>query len=214
MLKNDELGIQAYRELRKMIISGRLTPGQKIIQEKLAAQMGISRTPLRVALHMLEAENLIEPKNKTGYKIKVIENKEILEIFDCRIALESTAAAILAKNIQEKDAQKLRGFFLPFAKKNGENFDGYKKADTQFHDFIVEKCGNKYLYKLFKQGNLITYIERIGLIRPPEYTLQDHLDIIHAILDHDPDGAEKAMKSHLIKSKDVIEEKMKKENHQ
>ncbi|MEX0883712.1 MAG: GntR family transcriptional regulator [Cyclobacteriaceae bacterium] len=214
MLKNDELGIQAYRELRKMIISGRLTPGQKIIQEKLAAQMGISRTPLRVALHMLEAENLIEPKNKTGYKIKNIDNKEILEIFDCRIALESTAAAILAKNIQEKDAQKLRGFFLPFEKKDREDFEGYKKADTQFHDFIVEKCGNKYLYKLFKQGNLITYIERIGLIRPPEYTLQDHLDIIDAILDHDPDAAENAMKSHLVKSKDVIREKMKKENHQ
>lgn len=212
MLKNDELGIQAYRELRKMIINGKLSPGQKIIQEKLASQMGISRTPLRVALHMLEAENLIEPKNKTGFKVKTIDNKEVLEIFDCRIALESTAAGILAKNIQEKDAQKLQGFFLPFGKKGGESFEGYKKADTQFHDFIVEKCGNKYLYKLFKQGNLITYIERIGLIRPPDYTLQDHLDIIRAILDHDPDAAEKAMKSHLIKSKEVIEEKMKKEN--
>ena len=211
MLKNDELGIQAYRELRKMIINGKLIPGQKIIQEKLAAQMGISRTPLRVALHMLEAENLIEPKNKTGFKVKVIDNKEILEIFDCRIALESTAAGILAENINPTDAQNLRRFFQPYEKRKVEEYDKYKKADTQFHDFVVEKCGNSYLYKLFKQGNLITYIERIGLIRPPEQTLQDHLDIIEAILDHDKEGAEQAMKTHLIKSKKVIEEKLKEE---
>ncbi|SHN31261.1 DNA-binding transcriptional regulator, GntR family [Cyclobacterium lianum] len=211
MLKNDELGIQAYRELRKMIINGKLVPGQKIIQEKLAAQMGISRTPLRVALHMLEAENLIEPKNKTGFKVKTIDNKEILEIFDCRIALESTAAGILAENISPADAQKLSRFFQPYQNKKSGEYESYKKTDTQFHDFVVEKCRNRYLYKLFKQGNLITYIERIGLIRPPEHTLQDHLDIIAAILNHDREAAEKAMKSHLIKSREVIEQKLKEE---
>ncbi|WP_154854902.1 GntR family transcriptional regulator [Cyclobacterium xiamenense] len=208
MLKNDELGIQAYRELRKMIIHGKLAPGQKIIQEKLAAQMGISRTPLRVALHMLEAENLIEPKNKTGFKVKTIDDKEILEIFDCRIALESTAAGILAKNYTPAEAAKLRRFFHPPADGQEEDYEAYKKADTQFHDFIVEKCKNNYLYKLFKQGNLITYIERIGLIRPPEETLQDHLDIVEAILNRDSEAAEKAMKSHLTKSREVIEKKL------
>jgi DNA-binding GntR family transcriptional regulator len=209
MLKNDELGILAYKALRKMIINGSLAPGQKIVQEKLAAQMGISRTPLRVALHMLEAENLIEPKSKTGFKIKLIDDKEILEIFDCRIALESTAAGLLAKNLSVKDAQKLAVFFQPFEKEAGENYQNYRKTDTHFHNFIVEKCGNRYLNKLFKQGNLITYIERIGLIRPPKDTLQDHLDIINAILDHNPTAAEQAMKSHLLKSKNVIEKKSK-----
>ncbi|WP_373496949.1 GntR family transcriptional regulator [Aquiflexum sp.] len=209
MLKIDELGIQAYRELRNMIINGTLAPGQKIVQEKLAAELGISRTPLRVALNMLEAENLIEPKAKTGFRVKLIEDKEILDIFDCRIALESVAAGILAQNISSKDAEKLTKFFKPF--ENGGKYDAaaYKKSDTDFHNFIVEKCGNKFLNKLFKQGSLITYIERIGLIRTPEETLQDHLDIIQAILDRNPDEAEKAMKSHLIKSKNVIEEKLK-----
>lgn len=209
MLKNDELGIQAYRELRKLIINGTLAPGQKIIQEKLATKLGISRTPLRVALHMLEAENLIEPKNKTGFKVKEIDNKEVMEIFDCRIALESTAAGLLAKRIGGKDAEKLKSFFLSFENKGFQNGnDSYKKTDTQFHNFIVEKCGNRYIDKLFKQGNLITYIERIGLIRPPEATLQDHMDIINAIINHDSEGAERAMKAHLTKSKEVIEEKL------
>ncbi|WP_375586270.1 GntR family transcriptional regulator [Cyclobacterium xiamenense] len=214
MLKNDELGIQAYREVRKMIIHGKLAPGQKIIQEKLAAQMGISRTPLRVALHMLEAENLIEPKNKTGFKVKSIDDKEILEIFDCRIALESTAAGILAKNYTPAEAHKLRRFFHPQQEGWEEDYEAYKKSDTQFHNFIVEKCKNNYLYKLFKQGNLITYIERIGLIRPPEKTLQDHLDIVEAILDRDSEAAEKAMKAHLTKSREVIENKLKKPTNQ
>jgi DNA-binding GntR family transcriptional regulator len=195
-----------------MIINEKLAPGQKIIQEKLAAQMGISRTPLRVALHMLEAENLIEPKNKTGFKVKSIDDREILEIFDCRIALESTAAGILAKNLTTAEAQKLKRFFQPFESGGVGDYLNYKKNDTQFHDFIVEKCKNNYLYKLFKQGNLITYIERIGLIRPPEDTLQDHLDIVEAILDRNSDAAETAMKSHLTKSRKVIEEKLSKES--
>jgi DNA-binding GntR family transcriptional regulator len=205
MIKNDELGIQAYRQLRKLIINGILLPGEKIVQEKLALKMGISRTPLRVALNMLEAENLIEPKSKAGFRIKIIEDSEILEIFDCRIALESTAAALLAKNINYKDSKKLQSFFQHL---KANEMDDYKKIDTQFHNFIVEKCGNNFLIKLFKQGNLITYIERIGLIRPPEETFQEHMDIINAIVNKNPKEAEDAMKLHLVKSKEVVEKKI------
>ncbi|WP_114750334.1 GntR family transcriptional regulator [Pleomorphovibrio marinus] len=209
MLKNDELGLQAYREIKKMILNGSLEPGQKIVQEKLAAKMGISRTPLRVALQMLEAENLIEPKSKSGYQVRDMEDSEILEIFDCRIALESVAAWLLAKNLGAKEKQKLKGFAEGFLEESKGVQKKYKSTDTQFHNFIVENCGNTYLWKLFQQGNLITYIERIGLIRPPELTLQDHLEIIDAILDKNPDAAEQAMKRHLMHSRKVIEEKIK-----
>lgn len=209
MLKNDELGIQAYREIRKMIIKGSLAPGEKIVQEKLASKMGISRTPLRVALQMLEAENLIEPKSKSGYQVRVMEDSEILEIFDCRIALEARAAWLLAKNSSSKERQKLKSFAESFQAEQDGSQKKYKNTDTQFHNFIVESCKNAYLWKLFQQGNLITYIERIGLIRPPELTLKDHLDIINAILAKDPDAAEQAMKQHLIHSRKVIEEKIK-----
>ncbi|WP_194775368.1 GntR family transcriptional regulator [Pararhodonellum marinum] len=208
MIKNDELGLQAYRELKKMIVSGQLAPGEKIVQEKLAARMGISRTPLRVALQMLEAENLIEPKSKAGYQVKLMDDSEILEIFDCRIALEATAAGLLAKNIGGKDLEKLKGFFEPYLDKKTFSLATYKKDDSNFHHFIIAKCGNKFLEKLFQQGNLITYIERIGLIRPPEETLQEHLDIVHAILSRDPVQAESAMKLHLAKSKQIVEDKI------
>jgi DNA-binding GntR family transcriptional regulator len=207
MIKNDELGDQAYRELKKLIVSGRLAPGEKIVQEKIAAKLGISRTPLRVALQMLEAENLIEPKSKVGFQVKQIDNSEILEIFDCRIALESTAAALLATSISQKDAQKLETFLESFSK--GVDNDNYKKTDVQFHNFIVEKCGNSFLGRLFRQGNLIIYIEQIGLIRPAEETIQEHFDIVRAIINRDPDNAEKTMKTHLLNSRKVIEEDIK-----
>ncbi len=209
MLKNDELGLQAYREIKKMILNGNLAPGDKIVQEKLAAKMGISRTPLRVALQMLEAENLIEPKSKSGYQVRIMEDSEILEIFDCRIALESVAAWLLAKNLTSKSRQKLRGFQAAFLEESKGAKKKYKNTDTQFHNYIVENCGNAYLWKLFQQGNLITYIERIGLIRPPELTLQDHLEIIEGILANDPVAAEHSMKAHLMHSRKVIEKKIK-----
>jgi len=59
-LTNDELGNQAYKKVKSMILTKKLKPGQKIVQDKLAADLGISRTPLRTALQMLEAEYLVE----------------------------------------------------------------------------------------------------------------------------------------------------------
>jgi DNA-binding GntR family transcriptional regulator len=205
MIKNDELGVQAYRELKKMIEDGSLVPGEKIVQDKLAARLGISRTPLRVGLQMLEAENLIMPKSNSGYQVKVISDDEILEIFECRIALESTAARLLANSIVSKDLQKLKTFFpsLEFV----SDIEKYRKADGQFHHFIIEKCGNKHLYKLFQMGNLNNYIDRIGLLRPPEETIFEHFEIIEAITNHDADHAERAMRSHLEKTLELIKNK-------
>lgn len=203
-LSYDELSVKAYKKVKDMIISGDLALGQKIVQDKLAEELGISRTPLRSALQMLEAEYLVESRPRKGMAVKVFTDQEIIEIYDCRIALESMAVKTFAKIATKSDAKQLYDLFAPFSSSGVIHQDKYQKADSVFHDTIIKKSGNKYLYRLFQKGNLLVCINLIGLVRPPEETLSEHLDIIKAIEQQNADKAEQLLTIHLKKSKTLI----------
>ncbi len=203
-ISNDELGKQAYKRVKQMIVSKKLVPGQKIVQEQLAAQLGISRTPLRDALQMLEAESLVESIPRRGVVVRKFSDEEIVEIYDCRIALESTAIRLFVECASESAIRSLGELMAPFKKGRPINEKAYQKADSKFHDTIIKNCGNRFLYNLFQKGNLLTCIDSIGLVRAPEETLQEHAVIIEAIEKRDVSTAVNAIQEHLEKSKRLI----------
>ncbi len=206
-IRVDELGNQAYKKVKNMILTKKLESGQKIVQDKLAADLGISRTPLRTALQMLEAESLVESLPRRGMIVKEFTDSEIIEIYDCRIALEGTAIRLFTENCTKSDINSLTKLFQPF-EQNAKDLDSslYQKADMVFHNTIIEKCGNSFLARLFKKGNLLEFIDLIGLKRPAAETLEEHLNIIAAVEKKDPDLAEQLIKDHLAKSKTRIQE--------
>jgi len=202
-ISSDELGAQAYKKVRSMIISKKLVPGQKIVQDKLAESLGISRTPLRSALQMLEAEYLVQSVPRKGVIVKEFSDKEIVELYDCRIALEGTAAGLFTSIASDAEIDRLSGLFQPFSASTIDA-NKYQIADSIFHDSIVQGCGNSFLSKLFKQGNILLIINMVGLVRPPEETLNEHLNIISAMKIRDSESVEALVRSHLDKSKQLI----------
>lgn len=206
-ISSDELSKHAYKKVRQMIVSKKLLPGQKIVQEQLAERLGISRTPLRSALQMLEAESLIESIPRKGVVVRAFNDAEIIEIYDCRIALERTAIRLFAEKASQSEIDKLRNLLRPF--ETGEiDKHSYQKADSEFHNYIIKNCGNNFLYNLFQKGNLLVCIDMIGLVRPPEETLQEHLNIISAIHERNTHLAEQLIEEHLEKSKRLILKKV------
>jgi len=199
----DELSRLAYKKVRSMIISKKLLPGEKIVQDRLAESLGISRTPLRSALQMLEGEYLVESVSRRGVIVKEFSDAEILEIYDCRIALEGIAIRLFTERASAMDIKKLKDLFAPFFT-GPINPVNYQKADSKFHNSIVHGCGNNFLSKLFQQGNLLVFIDIIGLLRAPEETLQEHIKIIEAIEHRNADLAESLARTHLDKSKKLI----------
>ncbi len=200
---NNELSLQAYKEVREMIISKKLAPGQKIVQDKLAENLGISRTPLRSALQMLEGEGLIESAPKKGVIVKEFSNHEIVEIYDCRIALERTAVGLFADRVSDSDIEKLRSLFEPFLKGDIDDFE-YQKADAEFHDYMIRNSGNSFLHRIFQQSNLLVCIDSLGLLRPSKETLTEHIEIIDALEKRDANLAESLIVSHLDITKQLI----------
>ncbi|WP_242083525.1 GntR family transcriptional regulator [Aestuariivivens sediminis] len=203
-ISNDELSVKAYHKVKNMIVSGKLQLGQKIVQDKLAEKLGISRTPLRSALQMLEAESLVESLPRKGMAVKIFSDKEVLEIYDCRIALESMAVKTFVKVSVKSDIEKLYNLFKPFLGSKDIDVMKYKKADSLFHEMIIKKSGNEFLYKLFNRGNLLICSDLIGLVRSPQETLSEHMDIIEAIEEKNSKLAEDLIKEHLEKSKKLI----------
>ncbi len=187
-----------------MIVSKKLRPGQKIVQEQLAEQLGISRTPLRDALQMLEAELLVESIPRRGVIVRKFSNREIIEIYDCRIALESTAIQLFTDKASQSQIDLLRRLMEPFESLSDIDEKKYQGADSQFHNTIIKNCGNRFLYQLFQKGNLLICIDSIGLVRPPQETLQEHLDIVTAIHQRDGGKAVDLLREHLEKSKRLI----------
>ena len=195
---------KAYEGIRKLILDKDLVPGQKIVQEKLAAQLGVSRTPLRSALRMLEGENLVMAIPRRGMFVRQFTPAEVIEVYECRAALEGAACQLLASRATAEDIEELEAIFASFKEEKKIDADAYRIADRKFHEAIITKCGNGYLKRLTQQGSLLLSIDMIGVVWPPEETLGEHLAIVEAIRMGDGPLAESRLRQHLYKSQEVL----------
>ena len=197
-----ELVDRIYARVKQMIFDQELKQGQKIVQEKLASQLGISRSPLLKALQRLHSEMLVESIPRRGMYVKSIDMEELADVFECRAVLEGLSARLLAQRITPEQLKKLKACFKPFEGKDKIKIDTYAKADRDFHSFILEWSGNKVISRLEMLGNVHLKAMQAGLLREPTDTLPEHLAIIDAIANRDASRAEQLMRNHVEKSID------------
>lgn len=201
-IEYENLDQKVYQLVKAMIENRQLLPGQKIPQEKLAKEMGISRTPLISALKFLEHEKLVEAKPRRGYFVRLFTIDEMVSIFEIREVLEGLSARRAAKLITPGEAGELQAIFKPFLQvKDISDYQAYSRADRQFHMFIAGIASREFLTSILQTFNIISlayqYPTREGLIRDPNATIQDHLQIASAICSHEPARAEQLMRDHL-----------------
>ena len=205
VIQSENLDQKAYQIVKDMIENRQLLPGQKIPQEKLASDLGISRTPLISALKFLEHEKLIETKPRRGFFVRLFTIEEMISIFEIREVLEGLSARRAAQTISKKEAAKLQAIFQPFLEvEDITDYQAYSKADRQFHNYIAEIAAREFLTSILQTFNIISlayqYPTSEGLIRAPNETINDHTSIVEAICNHDPDAAEQLMREHLQKA--------------
>jgi DNA-binding GntR family transcriptional regulator len=209
-IEQHDLSFQVYEKVKSMIINNEIKPGEKLKQEHLAEQLGISRMPLYKAFQMLEDELLVENKPRRGYFVREINLKDIMDAFECREGLEGIAARKAANSMSAGEIDHLNNLFAPFQSVGG-NIDimEYQKADEKFHQHIIEASENYILRRLNMLGNVLMQTYQKGLIRPPAETLAEHFSIIAAIKNRDGEKAEQLIRAHARKSRDLIEESLK-----
>ena len=201
----ENLDQKVYQVVKQLIEDRKLLPGEKIPQEKLAKELGISRTPLISALKFLEHEKLVEVKPRRGFFVRLFTIEEMISIFEIRELLEGLSARRAAKCITPEQAMIMQDIFKEFnGISNIVDYQAYARADKQFHTFIAEIGAKEFLATILQTLNIITLayqnITSEGLIREPNETIKDHLQIIDAISNHDPEKAELLMRDHLKKA--------------
>ena len=206
---HQSLDSMIYDRLKSMIIERKLMPGDKIYQDKLSHEFGVSRTPLVSALKKLEHEKLITAIPRRGFYVRLFSKQEMVHIFELREVLEGLAARKVAVRISDSQIQKLSRFFSGF-KESDNNIDlkKYREEDRRFHSYIIEIASGDILSSILETFNILTlgyqFIEQEGLVRPPHETIHEHKAIIEAIGKRDPVNAEKLVRQHLSNSREKL----------
>ncbi|MCU0604182.1 MAG: GntR family transcriptional regulator [Desulfobacterales bacterium] len=207
--EHENLDQKVYQILKAMIMDRQLLPGRKIPQEKLAVDLGISRTPLVNALKFLEQEKLVQSVPRRGFFVRLFTKSEMIAIFELREVLEGLAARRAAEQITAREVTHLKGFFRQFAgARTIGDLKVYAREDRRFHKFVSETGSKEFLKSILETYNIISFSYQSelseGLVRPPEETIQEHMAIIEAISKRDAAAAERLMRRHLSNSIAVL----------
>ena len=203
--QHENLDQKVYSILKDMIMERQLLPGQKIPQEKLARDLGISRTPLIGALKFLEQDKLVESVPRRGFFVRLFSKEEMVYIFELREVLEGLAARRAAAKITDSQILELDGFFKHYAgQTNISDYKEYAREDRRFHGFVINVDAKEFLKSILLTTNIISFSYQVlhteGLVRPPNETIHEHLAVIEAIKERDSEAAEELMRQHFKKS--------------
>ncbi|HME42046.1 MAG TPA: GntR family transcriptional regulator [Syntrophorhabdales bacterium] len=198
--------VHAY--LREQILGGEIGPHERLIEARIAKEIGTSRTPVREALHTLEMEGLLESIPRVGYKVNTISDKEVEEICEIRTAIETLAVRWAIEKAHKKLVNNLRKNIAATEQRvvQGE-VRAYVDLDAQFHEIIAGLSGSKRLLELAQalRRHMVRY--RVQSIYAPDNVLRGingHKAILAAIETGDMKMASKAVRSHLEQSKKDI----------
>jgi DNA-binding GntR family transcriptional regulator len=213
----ENLDQKAYLVIKNLIIDRKLLPGEKIPQEKLANELGISRTPLVSALKYLEKEKLVEAIPRRGFFVRLFSKQEMISIFELREVLEGLAARRAALAITDAQIKKLNTFFKGIdPSRNITDVKGYAREDRRFHNFVTDVGAKEFLGSILQNYNIISFSYQVisseGLVRPPNETIREHLAVIDAIRDRNSEAAENLMRLHFKKSRESLMQELSQES--
>jgi DNA-binding GntR family transcriptional regulator len=184
------------------ITTGKLAPGTRLEEMQLAAQYGVSRTPVREALVLLTAEGLVEPRTGRGTVVKEVPFERVVEMFEVMGELEAFCARHAARRMTDAG----RAALIAVHKACEEayeigNSDAYFYANEKFHEFIYVASQNQFLYEQATalHRRLRPYRRLQLRVRDRmSKSLQEHAEIVQAIIRNDAEGVVSLMRNHIL----------------
>lgn len=198
-----------FNTLRDAILTGKLVPGERLMENQLAEKLGVSRTPVREALRMLELENLVELVPRKGAQVLDMGEKDIVNILEIRSALEGLATSLACKKMSKEALQQLKNMETEFehavAEKEVERF---VDIDEDFHDMIFLATENDKLIQMFRNLRIQLYRYRMAQAKSDETSMSTivahHRSIIRAIENRDSEEGAALAHSHIKYQTDSI----------
>ena len=195
------LNQKVYRVLKEAIIKGFLEPGTKLLENKIAEKMQVSRTPVREAMQKLVAEGFVKTSPNKKMIVSEVSLADIKEVLQIRGVLEGLAARIVAKKINRQEIIELENIVAQMSLHvNKENLSSYCKVDDEFHDLILNICGNKWIIQIRDNLGSFIYRSRIKSLSVPgrlKHSLEEHLAIMESLKKHNSAKADRLSQIHM-----------------
>jgi DNA-binding GntR family transcriptional regulator len=199
----------AYRALKARILDNALPAGAQLLEQEVALQLGLSRTPVREAFQRLEREGLLEIVPRHGVRISPIRPDDMREIYEVLTSLEPTAAELIARRrLDRKALRPLIGACddMEAALARGD-LRAWADADARFHHELAEGCGNRRLAALIRTVWDQAHRARMATLTlrpPPAQSTREHRAILKAILAGDGDRARELYRAHRTRGGDEL----------
>jgi len=186
--------------LLERIVSGVYPPGSRLVETRIAQELGVSQAPVREALRDLEQLRLVVHESFRGCSVRSFSAADLLEAYPVRAALEELAVRFAAERIDDSELERLADQVEAMRRATRDRDPAAEAAaDAAFHSTIVSAAHNSVLARQWEQllPNARTLLS-LTLPASPQGDLADrHLPILEALRGHDADGAQAAMRGHL-----------------
>jgi DNA-binding GntR family transcriptional regulator len=202
------LGQLVFENLRQAIVRGEVVPGTRLVESQIAEGQGISRTPVREAIHKLEREGLIERQPRGGFTVLGLGRSDIVETFGIRSVLEGYAARLAAINHQPEELKPLETKIAEFQRHLDKGrVKTLTRINTEFHDL---------LYALSKSPRLIGMISGLRdqiyrfrrIILKESHRAQmsnaDHVQMLTYIRKRSADEVETLVREHIVRGQEIV----------
>jgi DNA-binding GntR family transcriptional regulator len=217
-MSDETLRRRAYAIIQNKLLDGELRAGDVLSEQALAAEIGISRTPVREAIWQLQSEGLFDKKPRAGTIVRLPGQRELSEIYDVREALESHAAAAAASQLTKGDLAdlkqlhaELRAIGREFKARRLEYLDEpllrrFFEADVGFHLIILQGAHNRRALQIINEFRVLQRVFEYGRLahgpRLVEAAIAQHGEVLEALKNQDGQAAHTAMARHIAGSKE------------
>lgn len=200
--KRATLKTQIYDLLKNQIINGTVKPGERLIEEKIALELEVSRSPIREAIRMLEKDGLVYVNRSGGVTVVEPTVEDYRHLYECRIELEPVAAYYAAQRRTGEQLALIRSSLQEMDTDRNKNDAGKTDAtNLNFHEAIVEASDNPFLVTMMSQiQGINSFYRRAILNQDPlhlEEAMTEHRRIFQAIADQRAEEAKLLMKQHI-----------------
>jgi DNA-binding GntR family transcriptional regulator len=198
---------KTYEYLKSNILSGHFVPGERLAEEHLATELGVSRTPVREALHKLEQEGLIEPLESRGFRVPQDSPEEIEDLFDIRTVLEGYTLKIICERITDEQMAMLEEIIEKADDAlRRKRIDEVFQWNTQFHDTLHSLVADKRRFHSLLV-NMRKYVLRyrkdtLRNLGAAKRAGDGHRQILLALKLKEPELCERVMRTHIRQSKE------------
>ncbi|MGI6206731.1 MAG: GntR family transcriptional regulator [Anaerolineae bacterium] len=198
---------RAYEALKEEIMSGAWPPGTQLSPDTIAESLGMSRTPVRDALQALQQERLVEVIPRRGYFVSRITVRDVEEIFELRLILETAAAERATNRISPDEIERLARLSSRYVAGDIESYKAYLRENREFHVAVAAATGNRLLEetlaRILDQMRRFLVL-RLELSQDADDMLAEHYLLLDAFRDRDPQRAAEYMRVAIEHARDAV----------